>query len=138
MRVNLKRSLAAAAASAACLVTALTVTAAPAEAICKGIGLPSAAQSYVNDRLVAVEGAQSGTCDGDGIYNGYIIDPRTDGYAARIRYSDGSYNAIVAYASSGTPVNYRFYDQTGNTSAKFQLYANPAHRPTYWADTWGY
>ncbi|GAB4006620.1 hypothetical protein GCM10029992_57950 [Glycomyces albus] len=139
MNRKLKKALAASAAAAMGATIAVAVSAGPAQAICHGRGGGTTAHG-LNEygQVVAWERNVSGTCDQDGIYNGQLRDPLTDGYAARVRYRDGSYNAIVAYASTNAWVDYRFYDQTGNRSAGVQVYAGPGTRPTYYLDTWGY
>lgn len=136
MKRELHRMLAASAAAAAGLLITLVTAGSPAEAACKGSD-HTIVTTKTGGVPVAQERAVWGTCDGDGIYNGLIRDMREDGYAARIRYRDGSFNAIVAYASTGAWEDYRFYDQTGNNSAGYQLYANPAQRPD-WRTSRGY
>jgi hypothetical protein len=138
MKSTMKRALAATAAAAVGAVAAVAVAAAPAQATCLGRTEAIAWQTNANGHFIAWERPIAGTCDGDGIYNGQLRDGRNDGYAARVRYRDGSFNAVVAYASTDTWVNYRFYDQTGNSRAEFQLYSNPATNPSYWQDNWGY
>lgn len=126
------------AASAVGFVATFAIAAAPAEAVCYGRGDGATLTRTYNGHVVAVERQASGTCDGDNIYNGQLRDPYTDGYSARARYNDQGYNAIVAYASSNTWVDYRFYDQDGNSFAEIQIYSSPASRPSYYINTWGY
>jgi hypothetical protein len=130
-RTAVKRVLAATAASAVGILGALVVAASPAEAICQGVGHGVTMTNYYNGHLVAQERWVTGTCDNDDVYVGELRDPYNDGYAARARFKDGSYNGIVAY-SSGDWNRFTVYDQTGDSYAHMQIYSSPASRPGDW------
>lgn len=125
MSTTLKRIAAGAAASIVGALTVSVVTAAPAEAVCYGRNSGTAIGNYVNGRIIATERHQTGTCDGDDVYNGQLQDNYNDGYAARVWYKDGSYDGVVAYASTTAWVGYRFYDQNGDSYSIMSIYAGP-------------
>ena len=67
------------------------------------------------------EAAWETTCDGDGFYRGKIRDTLTDGSCVWVVYHDGAYTGTQGQACSSEWVTYRFWDQTGDSSATFQL-----------------
>ena len=131
-KTTARRVMAATAASAVGLLAVPVVAASPAAAFCYAQGDGRSMNYQYNGHIVARERAISGTCDGDEIYNGQLADPYNDGYAARARFKDGSYNGIAGYATTSAWNSYRFYDQTGDSTAYFQVYSSPASRPSYW------
>ncbi|MEU6248017.1 hypothetical protein [Glycomyces sp. NPDC047010] len=138
MRSAVKRAATGALAVLAGTLTAVVVAAAPADARCLGQGNGNTMQVRYNGITIAQERQASGTCDGDGIYNGQVRDLREDGYAAQVVYVDGSYQGLVATATTSTWKNYRFYDQTGNNSAGIIFWSRPETRPEIPASTYGY
>lgn len=138
MRTTARRLVHGAAVSIIGALAAIVVAASPAEAICKGKGGGEWFGYMYNGHMVAEERHVRGTCDGDNVYNGQLADPYNDGYAARARYRDTNFEQVVVYATSSSWTNYRFYDQTGNSYAKMQIYSSPASRPSWWTPTWGF
>jgi hypothetical protein len=137
-----KRALAATAASAVALLGSLLVSAAPAEAACRGVGNGFTITHYHGDIAVAQERQVTGTCDGNGYYTGELRDVHpSDGYSAKVRYKEGDFNAIVFTTTSSTWQRYTYTEKTPDTGlsyASMQVYTDPNRRPDLYTMTYGF
>ena len=82
------------------------------------------------------EAPATGTCSGDGVYDGTVADLAADSSCVWVQFQDGGTTYTVGQACTSTPVGFSFTDKTGDSSASIRLCR--LQGCTGWTSTYGY
>ncbi|GAA1680594.1 hypothetical protein GCM10009830_29560 [Glycomyces endophyticus] len=141
-RTTVTRGLALAAASAFAALGTVLVSSAPAEAACNGQANGYTITRYHGSTAVAQERQVTGTCDGNGYYSGQLRDMvQGDGFTAKVRFKEGSFNEVVFLTGSITWQGYTYTEKTPDSAtsyASMQVYTDPDRRPDLYSVNTGF
>lgn len=124
----------AAATAAALTVVATTISvgvvaASPASATgCQGSGNSRGEWGWsYNGAVRARTTSYDSTCDGDEVFVGYLRDPYTDGYDAKVYIWDGTYNGTFHTTGGSSWSKFTYTDQSTQSGFWLDGYSSSAH-----------
>jgi hypothetical protein len=104
----------------------------PAEARCAGVNNPIKSTFSYNGTVRVSEKPVSGTCNGNGTYQGILEDLRGDGYCVSVWFTDGGsgWTRPPGGKTCGGHSEFHWTDRNGNTQAYEELCMEHASDPS--------